>query len=118
MEEIGGSGSANTLNGGVKVSFSRNPAHESSFHTLNGAIDMYFPSTPDVDLALHTLYGGLFSDFDITTVPGVVKGAGSGMRFGYRPGGAMKVRAGKGGPELSIHTLNGQVRLHSKGLKG
>ncbi len=108
MEEIGGSGSVHTLNGGVKVAFSRNPAKASTFHTLNGAIDMYFHSTPDVELALHTLNGGLFADFDVTTV------AGAGGRFVYRRGGNMRVRAGKGGPELSIHTLNGAVRLHSK----
>jgi hypothetical protein len=116
MEEIGGSGSVHTLNGRVKVAFSRNPARESSFHTLNGAIDVYFHSTPDVDLAWHTLHGGLFADFEVTTVPGAIKGAGHGDRLVYRTGGNMKVRAGKGGPELSFHTLNGPIRLHSKGV--
>ena len=113
MEEIGGSGSAETLNGSVKVAFSRNPARESSFRTLNGSIDLYFHSNPDADLDLQTLHGGVYADFDVTTLPTTVKGEISGNRFVYRTGGNMKVRAGKGGPELSLRTLNGSIRLHS-----
>jgi hypothetical protein len=115
MEDVAGSGSANTLNGAVKVAFSHSPARQSSFHTLNGSIDVYFPSRPDADLDFHTLHGGVYSDFDVTTIPVTVKGESSGGRFIYRSGGNMKVRAGKGGPELSFHTLNGSIRLHSKG---
>jgi hypothetical protein len=114
MEEIGGSGSVDTLNGGVKVAFSRNPARESSFHTLNGPIEVYFHSSPDADLSFQTLHGGVFSDFDVTTVPTTIKSGAGGNRFVYPSGGNMKVRAGKGGPELSFHTLNGSIRLHSK----
>jgi len=115
MEEIGGTGSVETLNGSVKVAFSRNPARESSFQTLNGSIDVYFHASPDADLALQTLNGGVYADFDVTTVPVTVNGASLGNRFVYRSGGKMKVRAGKGGPELSFHTLNGAIRLHKSG---
>jgi len=114
MEEIGGSGSAETLNGSVKVAFSRNPARESSFRTLNGSIDVYFHSTPDADLNFQTLHGGVYADFDVTTLPSPVQGENQGTRFVYRTGGSMKVRAGKGGPELSLRTLNGSICLHSK----
>jgi hypothetical protein len=114
MEDIGGSGSADTLNGSVKVAFSRNPAKNSSFHTLNGSIDIYFHSTPDADLEFHTLHGEVWSDFEVTTLPVNVKGENSGTRYVYRSGGDMRVRAGKGGPELTLHTLNGSIRLHSK----
>jgi len=116
MEEIGGSGKAATQNGGVKVGFSRNPAHESSFRTQNGPIDVYFHSSPDANLSLETMNGGVYSDFDVTTIPTTVKGQISGSRFIYRSGGNMKVRAGKGGPELSFHTMNGSIRLHSKSI--
>ena len=116
MEEIGGNGRADTLNGAVNVAFSRNPTHASSFNTLNGAIDLYFHSNPDADLALQTLHGGVYADFDVTTLPTTIKADGSGNRFVYRTGGNMKVRAGKGGPELSLKTLNGAIRLHSKGI--
>lgn len=114
MDEIGGSGSAETLNGSVRIAFSRNPARQSAFRTLNGSIDLYFHSAPDADLDFQTLHGGVYSDFDVTTLPSPVKNESSGTRFVYRTGGNMKVRAGKGGPELSLRTLNGSIRLHSK----
>jgi hypothetical protein len=28
----------------------------------------------------------------------------------------MQVRAGKGGPELTFHSLNGPIRLYTKGI--
>jgi hypothetical protein len=114
MEDMGGSGSAETMNGSVKVAYSRNPGHESSFHTMNGSIDVYFHSDPDADFKLETMHGGVFADFDVTTRPATVKGELSGNRFIYRSGGTMNVRAGKGGPEISLHTMNGSIRLHSK----
>ena len=116
MQAVGGSGSAETLNGSVNVAFSRNPARESSFRTLNGSIDLYFHNNPDANLDLQTMHGGVYADFDVTTLPTTVKGEISGNRFVYRTGGNMKVRAGKGGPELSLRTMNGSIRLHSKGI--
>ena len=113
MEEIGGTGSAETSNGAVKVAFSRNPTRPSSFHTRNGAIDLYFHSDPDADLDLQTMNGAMYSDFDVTTVPATMSGS-LGNRFEYHSGRSVKVRAGKGGPELSVHTMNGSIRLHSK----
>jgi hypothetical protein len=114
MDDIGGTGSVETMNGSVHVAFSRNPARESSFHTMNGSVDVYFHSDPDADFTLETMHGGVYADFDVTTLPATVKGEISGNRFVYRSGGAMKVRAGKGGPEISLHTMNGSIRLHSK----
>ena len=114
MQEIAGSGSVKSLNGAVKVAFMRNPAAESSFDTLNGPIDIYFQPSLNADIAFKTLHGGVYTDFDVTTVPTVIKGEGSGTRFIYRTGGDMKVRAGTGGPALSFRTLNGAIRLHSK----
>ena len=81
---------------------------------MNGPIDIYFQPSLDADISFKTLHGGIYSDFDVTTVPTVIKGEGSGMRFIYRSGGNMKVRAGKGGPALSFRTLNGAIRMHSK----
>jgi hypothetical protein len=114
MDDIGGAGTLETMNGSVHVAFSRNPARESSFKTMNGSIDLFFHSDPDADLSLETMHGGVYADFDVTTLPTTVKGEISGNRFVYRSGGLMKVRAGKGGPEISLHTMNGAIRLHSR----
>jgi hypothetical protein len=114
MDDIGGTGSVETMNGGVHVAFNRNPSRESSFRTMNGSVDLYFHSDPDADFNLETMHGGVYADFDVTTLPTTVRGEISGNRFVYRSGGNMKVRAGKGGPVLSLHTMNGAIRLHSK----
>jgi len=114
MDDIGGAGPVETMNGSVHVAFTRNPAHESSFHTMNGSVDVYFHSDPDADFTIETMHGGVYADFDVTTLPTTVKGEISGNRFIYRSGGTMHVRAGKGGPPINVHTMNGSIRLHSK----
>ena len=113
MEEIGGTGNVETMNGSVHVAFNRNPTRESSFHTMNGSVDVYFRSEPDADLNIETMHGGVYADFDVTTLPTTVHGDISNNRYIYRTGGNMKVRAGKGGPQISLHTMNGAIRLHS-----
>jgi hypothetical protein len=114
MDEIGGTGPVETMNGSVHVAFNRNPTRESSFHTMNGSVDVFFHSEPDADFNIETMHGGVYADFEVTSLPTTVKGEISNNRYVYRTGGNMKVRAGKGGPQLTLHTMNGSIRLHSK----
>jgi hypothetical protein len=118
MEDISGSGTVRTLNGPLKVSFSKNPAKNSDFRTLNGKMDIYFQPGLNADLNFHTLNGGVYSDFDITAKPAkAVSGSSEGTRFVYRSDRrSMDGRVGSGGPELSFNALNGPIRLHSKAL--
>jgi hypothetical protein len=114
MEEISGSGSVHTLNGKVRVAYTKNPPKATSFHTLNGSIDIYFQPGLNADLSFDRLNGEIYSDFDITSRPTQVSGDLSNGRFVYRGGRSMGARAGSGGPELTFKTLNGTIRLHSK----
>jgi hypothetical protein len=107
MEEISGSGTVRTLNGKLKVSFAKNPEHDSEFHTLNGAMDLYFKEPLNADLHFKTLNGGVYADFDVTSIPGTA------LVSARRNGSA---RAGKGGPALTFDGLNGAIRLHTKTL--
>jgi len=119
MDDVSGSGVVNTLNGPVKVTFTRNPEHDSEFHTLNGRIDVYFQPPLNADLHFQTLNGGVYSDFDVTALPIQVSGSTGSQdgRFLYRSHrNSGSARAGKGGPSLSFHTLNGRIELHSKAL--
>jgi hypothetical protein len=117
MEQVSGSGSVRTLNGPVKVVFSRNPEQDSEFHTLNGTVDVQFQPGLDADLKFHTLNGGVYSDFELTTIPGQIAGDNAGGKFVYRSDRrSMEGRAGKGGPKLSFNSLNGKILLHSKAL--
>jgi hypothetical protein len=118
MDEISGTGSVKTLNGPLKVSFTKNPTAKSEFRTLNGKVDIYFQPGLDADLRFSTLNGSIYTDFELTTLPEPIKaGESVSGKFVYRSNGrSMGGRAGKGGPELTFHTLNGTIRLHSKVL--
>ena len=115
MDEVGGSGSVHTLNGNVKITYTRNPAKSTSYHTLNGSIDVYFHNAPDADMHFKRLNGAVYTDFDLTMIPekGSSSSTGDG-RWIYRSDRTISGRAGRGGPEFSFDTLNGSIRLHSK----
>jgi hypothetical protein len=118
MEEISGSGIVRTLNGPVRVQFSKNPSKSSEFRTLNGKMDIYFQPGLNADLNFHTLNGGVYSDFDITSRPSRPEsGSMENTKFVYRSDRrSMNGRVGSGGPELTFNALNGAIRLHSKAL--
>ena len=114
MDEISGSGSVHTLNGKVSVAYTQNPPKATRFHTLNGPIDVYFRPGLNADLSFERLNGAIYSDFDVTARPATVSGNLTGGKFVWGGGRSIGGRTGSGGPELSFHTLNGGIRLHSK----
>jgi hypothetical protein len=115
MEDVAGSGLVSTINGKVKVTFSKNPAKATQFKTLNGSVDVYFQSGLNADLKFKKLNGGIYTDFEVSALPQpATSGDSSDGRFVYRSDRQTTGRVGKGGPELSFDTLNGSIRLHSK----
>jgi hypothetical protein len=114
MDGISGSGSVHTLNGPLKITYSKNPSKPTSYKTLNGSIDVYFQPGLNGDLSLDRLNGAIYSDFEVTSRPTTVSGEINGGKFVYRGGRSMSARTGSGGPELKFSTLNGTIRLHSK----
>jgi hypothetical protein len=116
MEDISGSGSVHTLNGKVKVTYTKNPSKATTYYTLNGSVDVYFQGTPDADLHFKKLNGGIYTDFELTMLPNGGSSSDRDGRWVYRSNREISGRAGKGGPQLSFETLNGSIRLHSKTL--
>jgi len=116
MEDIAGSGAVNTLNGTVKVTYSKNPEKATQYKTLNGTVDVYFRDGLNADLKFKKLNGGIYTDFDVTTLPQIESGDGRNGRFVYRSDRTIGGRTGRGGPELRFETLNGSIRLHTKTL--
>ena len=114
MEDVAGSGLVSTLNGKVKVTFSKNPAKATQFKTLNGSVDVWFQTGLNADLKFKKLNGGIYTDFEVAALPRTVAGGSGNGKFVYRSDRTMAGRAGKGGPELSFDTLNGSIRLHSR----
>ena len=118
MDQVGGSGTVRTLNGPVKVSFSRNPAKPSEFHTLNGKLEVHFQPGLNADVNFHTLNGGIYTDFEVASRPTEVSAGSDGKgRWIFRSDRRrLSGRVGNGGPELTFDTLNGEILLYSKAI--
>ena len=112
MSNIRGSGSVETLNGSVTVAFAEAPRGATWLKTLNGNVEATFPAALSADLVLKTRHGELLTDFDVQILPepAVAAERRNGM-FIYRSHGAARVRVGQGGPEISMETMNGDVRV-------
>jgi DUF4097 and DUF4098 domain-containing protein YvlB len=112
MNGVAGAGRAHTVNGPVKVTFISNPTEDSSFKTVNGNVDVSFVDGLSADFAMKTFNGGLFTDFDVQPLAGTVSAAPERRdgKFVYRANEFTRVRVGRGGPEISFETLNGNVR--------
>ena len=114
MTEIEGKGSVHTVNGGVKVTFARNPTGPVSFKSVNGKLDVAFRSGLNADLKMKTFNGGMYTDFDATSLPQQSLTERVNGRFVYKRDRAALVRVGSGGPELNFETLNGDVLVKNR----
>ena len=113
LTDVSGSGDAMTINGPVTASFVKSPQGKSTFKTINGEVSVTFPQDLSADLRLKTFNGGLYTDFEVTqqgAVTNVTREKRGGMSV-YRTTGYTSVRVGNGGPELTLQSLNGDVRV-------
>jgi hypothetical protein len=113
MSDVAGSGEATTVNGPVTATFVSAPRAASVFKTINGNVVLTMPDGLAADLRMKTFNGGLYTDFEVQTLPTTAPLTAErrdGM-FVYRSSGFTTVRAGGGGPELTLDTLNGDVRV-------
>jgi len=113
MTGIRGSGDVRTVNGEIAVSFRSQPAGECSFRTVNGEVVVGFPENPSADFRIKTMNGEIYTDFPVTGLPaaaGKAKRDENG-RFVYKSDRFFGVRSGKGGPEIKLETLNGDILI-------
>lgn len=113
MTDVAGAGEAITVNGPVKASFVAAPHATSVFKTINGDVVLTLPEPMAADLRMKTFNGGLYTDFEVQTLAAealrtVQKRDGMSV---YRSNGFTSFRIGSGGPELTLDTLNGDVRV-------
>jgi len=112
MANIGGSGNVSTVNGDVTVAFLKNPTEPSSFKTVNGKVDVKFQEGLSADLRLKTFNGEAYTDFAVEPLPSRPPTAKRSKHLNvYRGGEFALVRVGRGGPELSFDTLNGDIYI-------
>jgi DUF4097 and DUF4098 domain-containing protein YvlB len=113
MDNVAGSGEATTINGRVTATFATAPRSASVFKTLNGDVVLEMPERLAADLRMKTRNGGLFTDFEVEPLqqPINISMRRENGRYVYRSSGFTSVRAGGGGPELTLETMNGDVRV-------
>jgi len=112
MQNMAGSGTAKTVNGGVKVSFVENPRENSDFGTINGSIDLYFARGLSADFRFKTMNGAIYSDFEMTSLPArPVSAEHRGSKFVFHTDRFTGGRIGNGGPEIKAENLNGDIRV-------
>jgi DUF4097 and DUF4098 domain-containing protein YvlB len=108
-----GSGRASTVNGNIDAAFDVAPLAESLFKTVNGNIAVTLPRDLAADLRVKTMRGSVFTDFDTVEQPAEREPSRrpGEPRFRYRRRGFTDYRVGKGGPELTFETMNGDVKV-------
>ncbi|HEY3287969.1 MAG TPA: DUF4097 family beta strand repeat-containing protein [Gemmatimonadaceae bacterium] len=95
----GGPVSAKTVNGGIRVRAGSIGTGPVEYETVNGSVTLELPESLNADIEMHTVNGSITSeDFPI-----LVQGRIDRRRI--------EGKIGKGGPELSVSTVNGSIRL-------
>lgn len=110
MDRMGGSGDAVTVNGDVTATFASAPAAATAFKTVNGDITVTMPASLAADLRMHTMHGEMYTNFDTAPLPTSTTAERRGRRTVYNANRS-QMRVGKGGPELSFDTLNGDIEV-------
>jgi hypothetical protein len=115
MKDIGGSGHVYAVNGEIRVEYDRNPAGDCSAGTVNGDVRLYFQPGLSADFYMRTMNGEVFTDFEVDAIPSRTersesKNGKNMVRIARTTG----VRAGSGGPEFELRTLNGDMFILSR----
>lgn len=105
---------AHTVNGNVEVALTAAPAAAASYKTINGRIVVSCPPTAAADFYFKSMHGELYTDFPQTEVLPVqvtrnTERQAAGTTYKIRKETA--VRLGKGGPDIRLETLNGDVTI-------
>jgi len=102
-----------TVNGGIVLEFLEVPREGGEVVTVNGNVEVAFPSPPDAHVSMKTLNGKLFSEFAYTRGdnPPQVESRNSEGMYVYRSSDSTEISIGKGGPQWSLATLNGNIHI-------
>src|SRR5262249_18786769 len=98
--ETRGVARASTVNGSIDAEMGVVEGEPIEFETVNGGITLMMPARSAAELRATTVNGDIVTDFPLT-----VRG-----RFNRR---RVSGTIGRGGPELNLTTVNGDIRLRS-----
>jgi hypothetical protein len=115
MTDVAGSGKARTVNGPVKVLYSRNPAGPLEFETVNGNVDVAFRKGFGARARMQTMNGGMYTDFEVQPEPSeAAVGSRENGKLVIRNSRSTAVRLGSGGPDVRLKTLNGDIFIRDR----
>ena len=98
--ETGGMARATTVNGSIAAEMGTALREPLEFETVNGGITLTVPAASGADVRCSTVNGDIMTDFPLT-----VRG-----KFSHR---SLNGTIGRGGPQLMMTTVNGDIRLRS-----
>ncbi|MBX2916044.1 MAG: DUF4097 family beta strand repeat protein [Cyclobacteriaceae bacterium] len=114
---ISGSVVATTYNGDIRVGFDKISSVPMSYSTYNGDVDLTFPASVKTTLKMKTQRGEILSAFDMNVMRNepVQKKEGGNGNFKVVLDEWVKAEIGGGGPEISMRTYNGDIKIRKKG---
>lgn len=111
MRGLAGAGSAETVNGDVRLAFESSPREACRFETVNGDIESSFPADLSADVELTTRWGEMWSEFEVVALPvAPVRRREEGGRT-ILTTAPPRLRIGNGGPQIELETLNGDILI-------
>ena len=117
MRGVRGSGEARSVNGDVTLYFDSNPREDCRFATINGEVKLYFQPALSADFNLDTFTGDVFTDFEVESLPPkIISSEDRNDKKIYKIGRLCRVRAGRGGPEITMDGFNGDMFILKKRL--
>ena len=102
-----------SVNGSIRMAFSRAPQSNCTIETINGDITLDVPAGSGIDMVLDLFNGKVLSELPVTsfapqaTIEQVVDDGRTRYRIQQQAG----LRIGAGGPVYTIASINGDVRV-------
>jgi hypothetical protein len=102
-----GTARAATVSGDVTATFGQTDGEEMEFASVSGNVVLRLAGDVNAEVSAHTLSGRIASDFDLRMNGEDDDDDGFHIRIGSEATG----RIGRGGAELSVNTVSGNIRL-------
>jgi hypothetical protein len=106
-----GTARAATVSGNVEAAFGETDGDEMEFASVSGNVVVRVANGVGAEVEAHTLSGNIESDFDLRIRGGNAGRDNDNGHFHVEIGRQATGTIGSGGPELSLNTVSGNIRL-------
>ncbi len=109
LKNIAGATHANTINGDVDISYTKNPDQDCRYYSLNGDINAHFKKGLSANLSFESFNGDLYTNVaKLESLPVHVQKDTKSDRTRYKLSGN-RFKIGAGGIHLDFETFNGNA---------